>query len=61
MAPPKKSKDDLQAQESDIRAALRTWYISPGIQRELRNDENEAVRIVLEVLERRLKAAKKEK
>ena len=54
MPPPvKKSPLELQAQEIQIHKALRAWYMIPGIQRELRNKENEAVQMVLETLERR--------
>ena len=56
LPPTKKSSTELQAQENDLYKALRTWYMIPGIQRELRNKENEAVQQVLETLERRRKA-----
>ena len=49
----KKSAAELLTQEIEIHKALRSWYITPGIQRELRNKENEAMQIVLEVLARR--------
>ena len=49
----------LQTQENDIHKALRAWYLFPGLQRDLRNKENEAVQTVLEVLERRRAAARK--
>jgi hypothetical protein len=49
----KKNASELKKQEIDIHRALRNWYITPGIQRELRKKENEAVQTVLEVLERR--------
>ena len=39
--------------------ALKAWYLTPGIQRDLRNKENGAVQTVLEVLERRRAAAHK--
>ena len=55
----KKNTSQLQTQESDIYKALRAWYLTPGIQRDLRNKENEAVQTVLEVLERRRAAAHK--
>ena len=45
-------------QEAEIHKALRSWYMTPGLQRELRNKENEAVQMVLEVLERRVRIAK---
>ena len=59
MALIKKNTSDLQAQENDIHKALKAWYLAPGIQRDLRNKENEAVQTVLEVLERRGAAAHK--
>jgi len=59
MALLKKNTSQLQTQESDIHKALRAWYLTPGIQRDLRNRENEAVQTVLEVLERRRVAAHK--
>ena len=49
----------LQTQENDIHKALKAWYHTPGIQRDLRNKENGAVQAVLEVLERRRAAAHK--
>lgn len=49
----KKSASELLTQEIEIHKALRSWYMTPGIQRELRNKENEAMQIVLEVLARR--------
>ena len=55
----KKSTADIQTQENDIHKALKAWYLTPGIQRDLRNKENEAVQTVLEVLERRRAAAHK--
>ena len=55
----KKTSSQLQTQENDIHKSLKTWYLTPGIQRDLRNKENEAVQIVLEVLERRRAAAHK--
>ena len=54
-----KNTSQLQAQEHDIHKALKVWYLTPGIQRDLRNKENEAVQMVVEVLERRLAAARK--
>ena len=39
--------------------ALKAWYLTPGIQHDLRHKENEAVQTVLEVLERRRAAARK--
>ena len=59
MALLKKNASQLQTQESDILKALKAWYLTPGIQRDLRNKENEAVQMVLEVLERRRVAAHK--
>ena len=58
MALIKKSPSELQAQEAEIYKALRAWYLTPGMQRELRNKENEAVQMVLEILDRRRKATK---
>jgi len=57
MALIKKNASQLQAQENDIHTALKAWYLTPGIQRDLRNKENGAVQTVLEVLERRRAAA----
>jgi hypothetical protein len=59
MALLKKSPLQLQTQENDIHKALKAWYLFPGIQRDLRNKENEAVQTVLEVLARRRAAAHK--
>jgi len=42
----------------EIHKALKSWYMTPGIQRELRKRETEAVQVVLEVLERRRAAQK---
>ena len=53
MALIKKNTSQLQTQENDIHKALKAWYLTPGIQRDLRNKENGAVQTVLEVLERR--------
>ena len=58
MAVIKKSALELRAKETEIRKALNRWYLTPGIQRELRNKENEAVQMVLDVLERRVRIAK---
>lgn len=58
MAPTKKDPAELQAQENEIHKMLRAWYLIPGMQRELRNKENEAVQMVLEIFEKRKKAAK---
>jgi hypothetical protein len=55
----KKNTSQLQTQEHDIHKALKAWYLTPGIQRDLRNKENGAVQTVLEVLERRRAAAHK--
>ena len=57
MALLKQTTSQLQTQEDDIYKALKAWYLTPGIQRDLRNKENEAVQTVLEVLERRRAAA----
>ena len=55
----KKNASQLQTQENDLRQALKVWYLTPGIQRDLRHKENGAVQTVLEVLERRRAAADK--
>src|SRR4026208_2221027 len=52
-APVRKSPSELQSQENEVYKALRAWYTIPGIQRELRHKENEAVQTVLEVFESR--------
>ena len=52
-----KNTSQLQTQENDMHKALKAWYLTPGIQRDLRNKENGAVQTVLEVLERRRRAA----
>jgi len=54
-----KNAEQVQTQENDIHKALKAWYLTPGIQRDLRNKENEAMQTVLEVLERRGAAAHK--
>jgi hypothetical protein len=54
-----KTTSQLQTQENDMHKALRAWYLTPGVQRDLRNKENGAVQTVLEVLERRRAAARK--
>jgi hypothetical protein len=59
MALLKKTTSPLQTQENEIHKALRAWYLTPGIQGDLRNKENGAVQTVLEVLERRRAAAHK--
>ena len=53
----KKNASQLLAQENEIHAALQAWYLTPGLQRDLRNKENGAVQTVLEALERRRAAA----
>jgi hypothetical protein len=53
-----KTASDQHIEEQELYKALRTWYMFPGLQRELRNKENEAVQIVLEILERRRTAQK---
>ena len=58
MAYLKKSASEIQAQENEIHKALKTWYLTSGLQRELLKRENEAVQTVLEVLERRRAATK---
>lgn len=57
MALIKKSGSELRMQEIEIHKVLKSWYLTPGVQRELRNKENEAVQAVLEVLERRVRRA----
>ena len=57
MALIKKHTSDIQTQENDMHKALKAWYLTPGIQHDLRNKENVAVQTVLEVLERRRTAA----
>jgi hypothetical protein len=51
MAPPIKLAEQLRAQENELYLALRSWYIQPGIQKDLRTKENEAARLVLEILD----------
>ena len=46
MALLKKSASQRQAQENDMHKALKAWYLTPGIQRDLRNKENGAVQMV---------------
>ena len=58
MALIKNNTAQFQIQENDIHKALKAWYLTPGIQRDLRNKENEAVQTVLEVLDRRRAAAR---
>jgi hypothetical protein len=55
MAPPIKMAEQLRAQENELYLTLRSWYIQPGIQKDLRSKENEAVQLVLEILDRRRK------
>jgi len=57
MALIKKHTSDIQTQENDMHKALKAWYLTPGIQHDLRHKENGAVQMVLEVLERRRAAA----
>ena len=38
MALLKKNTSQLQTQENDIHKALKAWYLTPGIQRDLRNN-----------------------
>ena len=52
MALIKNNTSQLQTQENEIHKALRAWYLTPGIQRDLRHKENRALQTVLEVLER---------
>lgn len=52
-----KTASELRTQEAEIHAALKSWYLTPGLQRELRHKENEAVQSVLELLTRRRGAA----
>ena len=58
MALIRKTAAEVQLEESEIHKSLKTWYLQPGLQRELRNKENEAVQAVLEILERRCRPAK---
>jgi hypothetical protein len=58
MADIKKTASELRTEEVQIHKALRNWYLTPGLQRDLRNKENEAVQKVLEVLERRVRVGK---
>jgi hypothetical protein len=37
----KKHTSHLQTQENEIHDALKAWYLTPGIERDLRNKENE--------------------
>ena len=55
----KRNASQLQTQKNDLHQALKVWYLTPGIQRDLRNKENRAVQTVVEVLERRRAAADK--
>jgi hypothetical protein len=57
----KNTTSQRQTQENDIHTALKAWYLTPGIQRDLRNKENEAVQTVLEVLERRRAAGSQDR
>jgi len=57
MAVIKKTASEQRAQEHALHTALRRWYVSPGIQRDLRKAENEAVQTVLELLARRTAGA----
>jgi hypothetical protein len=59
MALLKQDTSQLQTQENHIHKASKAWYLTAGIQRDLRNKENGAVQRVLEVLERRRAAARK--
>jgi len=56
MNPAEKSPADLRVQENQLYKALKAWYVTPGIQRDLRHKENEAVQTVLEILDRRRNA-----
>ena len=58
MAMIKKTASELQAQETEIHRALKAWYLTPGMQRELRIKENDAVQTVLEIFERRRRTTK---
>lgn len=53
MAIPNKKLMELDAQEQALYKALRNWYVTPGIQGEIRNKENVAIQDVLQILERR--------
>jgi len=56
MNPAEKSPADLRVQENQLYKALKAWYVTAGIQRDLRHKENEAVQTVLEILDRRRNA-----
>ena len=43
MALIKKHTSDIQTQENDMHKALKAWYLTPGIQHDLRHKENGAV------------------
>ena len=51
MAPPIKLAEQLRAQENELYLALRSWYVQPGIQKDLRTKENEVARLALEILD----------
>jgi hypothetical protein len=53
MALIRKTAVEREVQEAELQKALKEWYLAPGLQRELRNKENEAVQMVLEMLARR--------
>jgi len=53
MALIRKTAVEREVQEAELHKALKEWYLAPGLQRELRNKENEAVQTVLEMLARR--------
>ena len=55
----KNTTSQRETQENDMHTALKAWYLTPGVQRDPRNKENEAVQTVLEVLERRRAVAHK--
>src|SRR2546426_156730 len=44
MALIRKTAVEREVQEAELQKALKEWYLAPGLQRELRNKENEAVR-----------------
>ncbi len=54
-----KSAAERLSVEIGVHTTLKAWYLSPGVQRELRRKENEAVQLVIEILERRRAAAEK--
>lgn len=54
---PRKTAAQIRDHENKLYADLRAWYTQPGIQAQLLKKENEAVRAVLELLDRRRQAS----